>query len=209
MIGKKLYKGQYTNKEYADEEWRDVIGYEGLYKISSYGRVLSKWGGWKLRKPQINSNGYVCFDFYNNKNKKRISIHRVVAFAFLPNPLNKPCINHKDGNPLNNHISNLEWCTVSENTKHAYDTGLASGEASRKRLLGHKPSERTIEVARQRMSSAENPMSKPVVCLETNEEFISASSASKHLGYKSNYVFYVCNGSKKSAKGYHFKFKYA
>lgn len=208
MIGKKLYKGQYTSKEYADEIWKDVPGYEGLYKISSYGRVLSKWGGWKLRKPQKNHNGYLYYDFYNKTNKKRISIHRVVALTFIENTLNKPCINHKDGNPLNNHISNLEWCTISENTLHAthvLHTNKAPDNTGKKLKLTTEQ----IEKRKQQLFDRGLVKRKPVICLETNEEFESASSASKYLGYKYNYVFYVCNGSKKSAKGYHFKFKYA
>lgn len=118
------------------EIWKDVEGYEEFYQISNFGEVRSKdrWrnNGSKSRyllksKTMTKSKtttGYWKIGFFKDGKRREFKIHRLVAFAFIPNPENKPNINHKDGNPLNNHISNLEWCTQSENLQHAYETGL-------------------------------------------------------------------------------------
>ena len=114
------------------EIWKDIEGYEGLYQVSNLGRVKSIYG-WcgnrfvkrtKILKLKINNKGYTKVYLYKNKKSKMFFVHRLVAMAFVPNPNNLPQVNHKDGNKLNNSIGNLEWCTCSENIKHAYKTGL-------------------------------------------------------------------------------------
>ncbi|MBR4904422.1 MAG: NUMOD4 motif-containing HNH endonuclease [Selenomonadaceae bacterium] len=107
------------------EVWRPISGYEKFYEISNYGRIKS----FKRSKPAIlkgtkNNHGYFMIVLNNNTKPKVISIHKIVAQAFIPNLENKPCVNHIDGNKLNNHIGNLEWATLSENTCHAYAMGL-------------------------------------------------------------------------------------
>lgn len=112
------------------EIWRDIPGYEGLYQISNYGRVksLPKIRGRALVGERILKwhilNEYPYVILCSNGKVKNIAIHRLVATAFIENPDNKPIINHIDGNKLNWDISNLEWSTYSENTIHAYKTGL-------------------------------------------------------------------------------------
>ncbi len=119
-----------------EEIWKDIIGFEGEYQISNLSNIRSldrpiitnnQWGeytqiyeGRKL-KGIVNTNGYVRVDL---KKGKLYLVHRLVAIHFIPNPDNKPEINHIDGNPQNNKISNLEWCTHSENIRHADRTGL-------------------------------------------------------------------------------------
>ena len=101
------------------EEWKDVVGYEGLYKVSNKGNVLScnyyRNSKPHLMKPQKNSNGYLKVVLSKNKKSKQFTIHRLVALAFLPNPDNLEMVNHKDENPENNNIENLEWCSRSYN----------------------------------------------------------------------------------------------
>jgi hypothetical protein len=118
------------------EEWKDVIGYEGLYKISNMGRgkslkrlIYNNRGGqyWirdKILKP-VKVNGYVRFHFFNGTKKGKLClIHRLVAIAFIPNPDNLPEVNHKKGIRCDNRANELEWVTQSENHKHAYRIGL-------------------------------------------------------------------------------------
>lgn len=126
------------------EQWKDVVGYENYYEVSSLGRVRSKErilphninSGLYKKKPRILSlrvarRGYKIVWFCVDGVRKAYPVHRLVAIAFLPNPDNKPQVNHKDGNKLNNEVSNLEWVTAKENVDHAVRTGLIkSGSAS-------------------------------------------------------------------------------
>ena len=117
------------------EVWKDVKGFEGLYQVSDQGNVRSifteikdKNGVAKKHKPQIlkqsmTTTGYKKVEIRNLESKRKsMKVHRLVATAFIPNPENKPFINHIDSNPINNKLSNLEWCTGSENLYHAYKT---------------------------------------------------------------------------------------
>ena len=103
------------------EIWKDIVGYEGLYKVSNLGRVKS------LRLNKIMGTGnkrYTHLILVKNKVKKTYDVHRLVAQAFIPNPLNKEQVNHIDGNKQNNCVDNLEWTTIKENMKHAYKNNL-------------------------------------------------------------------------------------
>lgn len=123
----------YQGKEYANFE----ISNSGLLKNVSTGNIL---------KLTISKTGYysVCISLGSRNNRKLIKIHKAIAETFIPNPHNYPCINHKDGNKLNNSINNLEWCTNRHNIIHAYqnnliDTTKISGE-------NHKKSKLTNEI---------------------------------------------------------------
>lgn len=91
------------------------------YKISNMGNIINNKN--KLLKTE--NNIYCKISLYNNYGiRKNLTLHRLLAINFIPNPNNYKCVNHIDGNKLNNDLSNLEWCTHSENTKHAYKIGL-------------------------------------------------------------------------------------
>ena len=94
------------------------------YSVSSTGYIYNEHSG-KILKPFPNNNGYLAVDLFHSTVKERVSVHRMVAIAFIPNPENKPFVNHIDGNKQNNCVSNLEWCTPSENSRHALETGLS------------------------------------------------------------------------------------
>lgn len=104
------------------EEWRDVVGYEGLYKVSSHGRIKSYHERYKkprILKTSMTTTGYRKVELAKNKKKKSLKVHRIVAEAFILNEENKPYVNHLDSNPLNNNVNNLEWCTQKENMIHS------------------------------------------------------------------------------------------
>lgn len=94
----------------------------------------------KILKPCINGNGYYMVGLWAERTQKNINIHRLWCEMFLPNPENKPYINHKDGNKLNNEPENLEWCTAKENTVHAWETSLASNDNQKKEVHQYHPS---------------------------------------------------------------------
>lgn len=101
------------------EVLKAIQGYEELYRISSKGRVFSIAKSIFLT-PLPNNHGYLSVGLYKNRRCKKMLIHRLVAQAFMGNHENKPDVNHKDGNKSNNVVSNLEWVTKSENSKHSY-----------------------------------------------------------------------------------------
>jgi hypothetical protein len=109
------------------EKFVSISGYEGLYKIAKTGEIYSVLRN-KTLKHQTQSNGYKTVNLWKDKKVKTCTIHRLIAQAFIPNPNNKPVINHKNLNKADNSIENLEWCSHSENIKHAKDNGLGVGE---------------------------------------------------------------------------------
>ena len=102
---------------------KDVVGYEELFAITEDGQIWSKRSNRFLKLTL--SSGYLTATTKISGSHVCLRAHRLVAQAYIPNPDNKPQVNHKDGNKQNNHVSNLEWCTARENTQHAHDTGLA------------------------------------------------------------------------------------
>lgn len=122
-----------TDKEFIErisfigEEWRDVIGYEGQYMVSSFGRVASKYRSIQykdgriytyqpvLKKQTLDQHGYLFILLHKNGKRKRVYSYRLVAESFISNPSNLLCIDHIDTNKINNHASNLKWCTQKEN----------------------------------------------------------------------------------------------
>ena len=118
------------------EEWRDVVGWAGLYEVSNLGRVRSlsrKCCRGRVLRPTRNVWGcYYAVDLSNKTvgRKARFYVHRLVAVAFVPNPLALPEVNHLNGAKTDNSVINLEWATASQNAKHASLHGLmARGES--------------------------------------------------------------------------------
>lgn len=114
------------------EIWKDVQGYENLYQVSNYGRIksLAHINNLGRLRPEcilgvrLSDRGYHTAVLYNNGKPKSFRVHQIVAKAFIPNPENKPHVNHLDGVKSNNCVENLEWVTISENMKHAFKIGL-------------------------------------------------------------------------------------
>lgn len=135
------------------ETWKPIEGYEGIYDVSNLGRVRGYWTRegnsfdnrtcyignkpTKILKNKINNSGYCMVTLVDkNKNRKERSVHRLVAKAFIPNPDNKPCINHIDNNRSNPIVTNLEWCTYSENLLHAQKQGRLFASQSKGAACG-------------------------------------------------------------------------
>lgn len=97
---------------------RPIKGYEGIYEISETGRVFNCQTGQEL-KGNVNSYGYRVIALTKNGRKKDKKLHRLLVEAFIPNPNNYDCVNHIDGDKLNNSLDNLEWCTKGYNNRHA------------------------------------------------------------------------------------------
>lgn len=127
------------------EEWKDIKGYEGIYQVSSYGRVRSldriverKGKGDFFIKGRVltqsdDTNGYMKVSLTKHDQKRTFKVHRLVAIHFLDNPNNLPCVNHKDENKLNNNVDNLEWCTKAYN--NSYGTKAKRQSETRKKLF--------------------------------------------------------------------------
>lgn len=140
----------FTIRTLDGEEWRPISGYEGLYQVSNLGRVKSSHNSkeQKILSPALSSRGYLFVVLHKNGCKKTFRLNRLVAITFIANPENKPEVDHIDGHKLNNHVSNLQWATRSENQNYALALGL------RKHGEKHDQSKRTSE---QVLYIRENP----------------------------------------------------
>lgn len=130
------------------EMWKDIKGYEGIYQASNLGRIKSlnynqqKYE--KILKPVKQKTGYYLVNLKGNA----LLLHRVIANTFLENPNNFKTINHKDGNKANNSVDNLEWCSYSDNLKHAYKNKLkiATSNHLKKKIIQYDKNYNFIKI---------------------------------------------------------------
>lgn len=175
------------------EIWKDIIGFEGLYQISNYGRVKSldrviirksRWGGYdsalylgRILKKAFYKNGYAFVSLSSPIKIKQIMIHRLVAIHFINNPQNKNEVNHKDGLKANNQVDNLEWVTASENMKHSFAIGL-----NKQRFIGY--------------TDGKHPNCKQIYDTKTKKIYQDIKSASDDYGLTYSYLASMLNGNK-------------
>ena len=187
------------------EIWKSIEGYKDKYLISNYGNIKSlidnnKKTREKILKQRIGNTGYMYINLWKNSKVKSKKIHRLVAEAFIPNPHNLPCVNHIDGNKLNNNIENLEWCTQSYNIKHAIENNLTNKE------LLFKSGKKNIMYGKH---GANNINSKKVLQYDLKNNFIkeweNIKEAQKTLNI--SHISDVCLGKRKTAGGYIWKHK--
>jgi hypothetical protein len=120
-----------------NEIWKDAVGYEGIYEISNTGKVRTKEDKttftkrhgirrWSQRtlKQKVSKDKTCRVSLWKDGKEKTWLVHRLVAFAYLPLVVDKDCVNHMDGNRMNNAVTNLEWCNHTENNNHAFDNKL-------------------------------------------------------------------------------------
>ncbi len=120
---KKYYRGQMVSLQKCtlpNEKWKDIKGYEGMYKVSSLGRIYSYVCGRLLKTNPHKTYGYVCIPLGKRKDGKSFRVHRLVAEAFIPNPYNKKEVNHKNKIKSDNSVENLEWMSGVENNNHRF-----------------------------------------------------------------------------------------
>jgi len=155
-----------------NEIWKDIKEYEGLYQVSSLGKIRRiRFINNIVNKPQvrilstrkIDNLGYPTVCLCKNNHTKYKRVHRIVAETFILNPLNLPCVNHKDGNKTNNNVDNLEWCTHSYNTKHALKNGLINAEKR------HKASQKNIKKAQKKSRVLNIGETNPSAVLKEND----------------------------------------
>lgn len=166
-----------------EEIWKDIDGYEGKYQVSSLGRIKSaSWHNGateRLLKLRLDRRGYPTCFLYKDGQRKQLSVHRVVANTFIPNPHNKPQVNHINGEKSDNRVKNLEWCTNRENQDHASDSDL----------------KHTVKVLQLDMNG------------NLVKEWSSMAKAANALRVTRASIFSCCTGKAKSCKNYIWKYK--
>lgn len=165
---------------------KDVVGFEGLYAITSCGKVWSyKSKIFLAQRPD--KDGYMRVNLAKNKKQYTRFIHRLVAEAYIPNPENKPQVNHKNEfAKTDNNVNNLEWATSLENIN--YGTRTERAKATRNANPNAKS------------------RAKKVYCVELDRVFEHGTAAARELGLDQGSVSKNCNGKLRQVKGYHFKF---
>ena len=178
-----------TENLYGDKEiWKDISGFEGIYQASNYGRVKSIVRYKKMLKTSENTEGYlrVCLTDRNHK-KHTIALHRIIAKTFLRLPNKDEQVNHINGDKKDNRVENLEWCTQSENMKHAFMNNMIF------RGKG-KESQRAIEVNQYDLDGR---FIKKWECIE---------DVRRELGISTKNIPRCCKGKSKTAEGYIWKY---
>ena len=169
------------------EVWKDIPFVNGEYSVSSEGRVKRNKTGRILKQSMsVNSfRGYKVVTLFRYDRNRHFKVHRLVAETFIPNADKLRCVNHIDGNKLNNRVSNLEWVSDRGNSRHAHDTGLMDNQH------GWCESKKKPIIARN---------------IETGEEIYYDSILSAKKAIKSNHIQEVLNGKREMAKGYYFRY---
>lgn len=183
------------------EIWKDIPDYDGLYQVSNFGRIAAhrknvRFGcsgektriiPWRILSTFPNKQGYMRINLFKDGKTKQFQVHRLVAMAFIPNPDNLPVINHKDENPHNNHVENLEWCTPKYNANY----GTRNARCSAKNYNNPK-------------------VSKPIVQYSEHWEIVnlwpSTKEAIRQLKLNERNLHTALKNPKRFCSGFHWKY---
>ena len=184
------------------EEWKDVVGYEGIYQVSSCGGVRFSDGRPKaIRKDK---DGYAITTLIKDKVQKTMKVHRLVATAFIDNPLSLPMVNHKDEVKDNNNVDNLEWCT----SKHNANYGTRNEKISNKqkgRPNPHCKGEKNYFYGKH-FARGLHPMAKKVAQLDANGKIMTVfdctGDAADSVNCSPSAIGLCCRGERHTTKGY-------
>lgn len=180
------------------DNWKKVKGYEEQYLINNDGEVYSLLSN-KVLKPNYMTTGYLSVELFKNGKRKRCSIHRLVAEAFIDNPDNLPCVNHKDENKQNNNVENLEWCTYKYNSNY----GTCKEKIKKNRVISDK--------LRNSIRATGLKNAKPVIQLTKDNvvinRFDSIMKAAEALNIDHGHISSVCKNKRKTAGGYKWKYE--
>jgi len=142
------------------EKYINIENHNG-YQVSNLGNIKSlKKGKECIKKSKVTRNGYLRIRLCQKSIKKYYSVHRFVALAFIPNPENKRCVNHKDGNKLNNNLNNLEWCTHSENSLHSFKNGLQKSKKGNESKNSKISEKQALEIKENKDNLYQKELSK-------------------------------------------------
>lgn len=172
-----------------EEIWKTIKGFEN-YKVSNTGKVYSLEKN-KVMKPWVINSGYQVIALVDREISKRMLVHRLVALNFIDNPLNKPQVNHIDGDKLNNNVDNLEWTTASENINHNKVLG---------RLDTHTAREALNKTQTKAVNQLDIETGKVIATYNTIRE------ASKATGSQNGKITMVCQGKRNSHNGYRWEY---
>ena len=177
-------------KPFTDIQLKDIKGYEGLYKIDKDCNVYRFFkNSYNKLTPRETTWGYYNFSLTKNGQSKNYYAHRLIAQAFIPNPGNKPYINHIDGNKQNNKIENLEWCTAKENNLHKYDV-----LGYKKPLLTNEQKHSLSIVHLGKNTGKDNGKSVKVQCNETGKIYDCIRDCAKDINGTPQGIRDVLNG---------------
>ena len=199
-----------------EEIWKDIEGYEGIYQVSNLGNVRSlnykNTGETRILKTRINRCGYICVCL--GRKRKDFKVHRLVAIAFIPNPENKPCVDHINAIRTDNRVENLRWVTHEENMNNPLSREHMSEafKGEKHPMYGRRGKDnpnfgkKHTEEFKQARRGENNPHAKEIYCVELDRKFTTIKQASEEFGLDNSAIVRCCKGKQKTCGSYHWMY---